>query len=312
VFEEVERLLLEESDSVITVMAYATRDTGGYFVADSREAKVRRYDRAGRLVWQRGRRGAGPGEYQDPRFIVRMESGRVVSGQSSGRVHVYDSDADSLLASFHVPLTRVTDAVRGGGDRIIVAGIPGSDFELPRLHLISLDDGSVEASFFSPFAQTPSRDAAIIGGFVRLDDHEGAVVSTWSLSDSIYIWQTRDDSVLIAYPLNSSHFRTLGAEAPGSSAGREAQQEWLASFDYISDVAWIAPNTVLIQYFTLNSSDTSRDWHLVIGDLLDNRRVDVRHTPEFLWADPRDGTAAFAVDPLNPGTWSIVRLREDW
>src|SRR5690606_29533630 len=83
--------ILEESDTALIVTPYVYPDgVDGYLVTDGRENQVRRYTTDGRLEWQFGRTGAGPGEFRDPRAAVRSPDGRILVGQFNGRFTILD------------------------------------------------------------------------------------------------------------------------------------------------------------------------------------------------------------------------------
>ena len=161
---------LDENASVINVSPEAFRDpAGGFLVADSREAQIRRYSGDGKLMWHAGRRGGGPhGEFQAPTAVVRLPSGEVAVFDRSERLVVFDSVGGAVLRTFRTPLpVRVR---RGRAERFQPAR--GRDRrrdrrEGPRLHVIDPATGLIRTQFFTPFAGSPYPAAATIAGWTR-------------------------------------------------------------------------------------------------------------------------------------------------
>lgn len=309
---------LHESDSVLNVVSYVHPDSDdGYLVADSREHRLRKYRPDGTLVWQFGREGDGPGEVRGPRVVRRLPDRSLLVGEMVQRFTVFDSLGTAPLAVHRTPFTRVEDAAVVGPDVVMISaiGAPGLEgIEGPRLHLWSPSTGEVASSFFAPLANTPVRDAGIIGGFVRLASRGDTVAATWSLADSVYLLTTRGERMAVA-PLRSRFFRTPAEPPPPRNAPPAEHMRWVASFDYIGGIWWLDPDVVVVQYFELEPGDSPMDmqrrWHLVVLPLRDGPVLEVRDAPELLHVEPRDGSFTF-VDPSAdaPNRWLSARLRD--
>jgi hypothetical protein len=290
---------LEESDTALTVIPHVSQDpAGGFFVADGRESQVRKYLEDGKLVWQTGGPGEGPGELRDPRVVLRLRDLGVVVAQYNRRITVFDSVGRSHVQTLSTSFRRLEDAAVIGRDSILVSAMTETDFEGPRLHILRLTTGQIEKSWFSPFVNSPVRDAAIMGGFSRLAVRGDTVAVAWSLADSVYLFDISGVR-LDALPLRSSFFRVPAEQPPSGDAGVDHQQQWLSSFDYIAGIWWASPETLAIRYFELIPEESmARRWHLILFSPGSLRTIDIRNSPRLLSVDAATGRFVFS----DPGT----------
>jgi len=312
VFEIVDTVHLEESDTVLNVIPYLSHDpTGGFLVADGRENRVRRYRPSGRLAWQTGGPGDGPGEFRDPRAALRLEDQRVLVAQYNQRITLFDSVGHTVLETFVTPFWRIEDVAVVGRDSILVSAMTEGGFEGSRLHIWRPSRGEIERSWFQPFVNTPVRDAAIIGGFSRVAVRGDTVAATWSLADSVFLF-TRSGERLRALPLSSSFFRLPSDEPPSPAADAIERAAWLGSFDYVAGVWWASAEVLAVRYFELLPDEAmARRWHLILLFPGSGRTIDVRNSPRLLSVDDATGTFVFS-DPGSeePNRWLMATLRQ--
>lgn len=309
VFVPVDTIALEEADTVINVISYVTPESDGYLIADGQEHKIRKYTRDGQLVWQTGQHGDGPGEFRNPRFLLRLKDRRLLAGQIEQRIALFDSLANHIT-THTTALHRIADATVLGSGQVVVSALIDADFESPRLHLIDPHDAGIIRSMFSPFQNTSIPDAAIIGGFARVAAFGDTIAATWSLADTVYLFNP-DGERIRAVPLGSKFFKTPQLDPPPASANEIEKAQWLASFNYIGGVGWLNSTTLLVLYFELLPEEAlGRRWHVVVLNGATGESIDIRDTPELLWTDPHSGIAAFR-DPQSeePNRWLIVRMR---
>lgn len=80
-------------DSTLQVVIHPVANERGVFLADLSARRITHIDHQARRVWQFGKSGAGPGEFQDPRDIRLDAAGRVwVLDPRNSRITVIDPD----------------------------------------------------------------------------------------------------------------------------------------------------------------------------------------------------------------------------
>jgi hypothetical protein len=311
VFTVVDTIRLFENDTVLNVLPSVFIDGESYVIADGREHRVRAYGADGGLIWQIGREGEGPGEFRDPRVGLRLQDGRFAVLQFNERLTVFDSLPREVLATYRTPFQRVETAAVMSNGMVVVSALLGTDFEAPRLHAWRIGAERPDTSFFSPFAETSIRDAAIIGGFVQFAVRNDTIAAIWSLSDSVYLF-SGDGRRLGSVPFRSRFFRTPDAEPPGPSAAPQEHVEWLASFNYASGVWWVTPQLLAVKYFDLLPREgMDRRWHLLLVPLdPDESAVEIRNV-EVLAVNPLNGDFVFPdTTSLEPNRWIFARLTD--
>lgn len=103
-FRRGERFVLEQSDSlpIVRMSGVDVAPDGRIAIGDGSEGIVRIHASTGRLLKIIGRRGDGPGEFQDPRFPKFDRTGRLhVADPQLRRISVFDTDG-RLLKSVSV------------------------------------------------------------------------------------------------------------------------------------------------------------------------------------------------------------------
>lgn len=83
----------------------AVRPDGGFYVSDGyRNTRVLRFDAQGHFLYQWGKPGKGPGEFDLPHGLALDRAGRVyVADRGNARVQVFDSTGH-FIADWHGPL----------------------------------------------------------------------------------------------------------------------------------------------------------------------------------------------------------------
>lgn len=99
-----ERIPLQQPDSalIVRVSGIDRRADGAIALGDASEGNVKLYSPSGRLLRVIGRKGQGPGEFQEPRFPRFGENHRLyVADGAGGRVSIFDS-AGTLLRTLQL------------------------------------------------------------------------------------------------------------------------------------------------------------------------------------------------------------------
>src|SRR5690606_29389879 len=187
-FAVVDTLRLEESDTTLIVTPYVYPDgVDGYLVTDGRENQVRRYTTDGRLEWQFGRTGAGPGEFRDPRAAVRLPDGRILVGQFNERFTILDDSGAVALRAFSTPFRRVEQVAMLKGGVALIAGVVGGNLEGAPLYGGVLDRAPVLYISLFPSCSASGSAAAIIGGVARSAPRGDTSVAAWAVAASLYV-----------------------------------------------------------------------------------------------------------------------------
>ncbi|HEU4561420.1 MAG TPA: 6-bladed beta-propeller [Longimicrobium sp.] len=151
-------LRLEENEAVINVSPRVTVDHGGGFlVADALEQQLRIYAPDGRLVRHFGRRGSGPGEFQNLSAAVRLSDGTILAGDFSGRLTRFDSTGTQVLRTDRSGLGPIYEMLTLGDSVVVIIGRKGGQMQSPLVHEWDLAPGRIRRSFFSAFPRLKVR-----------------------------------------------------------------------------------------------------------------------------------------------------------
>ncbi len=134
------------------------------FVVDSGDHKVRVYDAEGKSLFQMGRKGQGPGEFQQPSSVGFLADGRVLVGDSSNRrVHLFDEGGGFIR------VIKITNQPVG---HLLV--LPNQNFVLSRTGggMISIDMEKKKITRFNVFDLEGRR----IRGFGEFQTHENPLL----------------------------------------------------------------------------------------------------------------------------------------
>jgi hypothetical protein len=174
--EAVHAVGLEEN--LGSVLAGVVAEDGRVYVVDHVNAHVLAYSPEGRLLWRRGRKGAGPGEFQIPYRLAVGRDGRVyVYDHATGAVSVLSADGDfaarmQLPVRFHAVDSFLAHADGG----LLISGIVDDNRPAPAhgVHRFVIGDG--EIAHRGSFGPVPSaRDPFVLrywgaGAMARASD----------------------------------------------------------------------------------------------------------------------------------------------
>ena len=137
-------------------------NNGRWYLVDRPPTEVKVYDGAGAFLHRFGRSGEGPGEFSLIRYVLPIGEGVVAVLDDPSGLKFFDS-AGNLLREARLPFAPGGNgAVYADGLGFVIAAnapIPGRA-GLP-LHIVDLDDGSVDVSFGSLTGEYPFSD---VGG----------------------------------------------------------------------------------------------------------------------------------------------------
>lgn len=309
-------LRLEENEQVINVLPFVHEDSdGGFLIADYREAQIRRYNSDGSLDWHFGRKGQGPEEFRGPSLAVRVPAAGILVADLPSRLVLLDSAGSAVSSVLDVDLQRMERVALLDSSTVLISGLavdpraqPSLEMHTsaPRLHVLDVTTGVIERSFFIPFDGFDP-DLAVMAGSVAfaLLPNEGVVAAALP-KDSLYFFDAGGYRTSVVR-LPSRRFRAVKPLSPQDFRNPSKRRAWLEGWDSITDVFFVAPGTVLVQYRSI--SDGAPSWSLVGTSTDGTDRL-------FEWSDsPRllsviaDSLLVFE-DPnsLEPNRWSIASL----
>jgi hypothetical protein len=306
-------LALEESDEVLNVLPRVSVDPrGGFLVADEQESQVRRYGPDGKLLFRFGRRGGGPREFTFLHRALRLPGGEVLALDTYNRGALFDAAGDSLLRTLTFPVGPVHAAEVLDDTLLLLGGkLSGRGFADPdaRLHLWSLARDTLVRSFFTPAVRGRARTlAANTAGFVSTAVRGDTIAATFSLSDTVYLFDRRGRA-LGKVPVPFRGFRRLDEDAPlpGRNGGVVQAREWVGTFSLVSDLFWLADGTFVVQYQDREGPEPR--WRLLRMTRDGRRLFESRDTPRLLAADPASGSLYFVTPGSEtPNRWSRARF----
>lgn len=310
-FEWTAALALQEDRTSLSVLPMVSIDPrGGFLVADARESQVRRYAADGRLLWNAGRNGGGPGEFAAPARAVRLPAGDVIVADRNGRLTLFDSTAANVHGTWETKLRRVEEVLPLSDSMVLLSGMLEAQVDGPRLHLWKLGDTLPSHSFFSPTRNAVNRTAAGVAGWARASLRADTLAVTFSTSDTLYFF-TAAGTPLGQFPLSSAHFRRAPREAPQPTNNPAEQARWMSRFDLVEAPYWMADGSLLIAYQSIDPDQAlERIRHLLHVTRTGQRLFESRNGPRLLTVDP-SSQLAFFVDPSAevPNRWVAGRIR---
>src|SRR5690606_24952425 len=126
VLQLVDSFPLETGDSgIVRFSGFAARSNGGFYLADASQSQIFAFDNRGRQSAVLGRRGEGPGELLNPRFLS-VAGDTLWVGQSEGRVSVFVRA--SFVTEFRLDSTSfLSSLVRTEDGHFVGTILPGTN-----------------------------------------------------------------------------------------------------------------------------------------------------------------------------------------
>lgn len=299
-------LRLEENQAVINVSPRVTPEADGSFlVSDGKEQQVRFYASDGRLLGTFGRRGSGPGEFQNVTRAVRLNDRSILAADMVGGLTVFDSTGTRVLRTVRTGLGPIYEVQVLDDSVVAIVGRQGGQLQSPLVHEWNLETGRVSRSYF-PAPQGPpglSGEYALTG-FADLAARGDTLAVLFALQDTIHLF-LRGGRQIGVVPVAFRGFRRLH-EPLADNASPDGMRAWLESFSAATDVFWLNDGSFLVQYVDQERSDR-------LHSLLHMRRNgepswEVSHGPRLLAVAP-DGSLVFVKPGAEaPNQWSIATL----
>lgn len=302
-------LTLEETPEVLNVHMRVTIDPrGGFLIADAGEAQFREYDTDGALRGYFGARGDGPGEFRNPRAMVRLPAFGLLAFDRDRRAALFDPENGELVRSYATDFGPL-EAARSLGDSLVVVASPAMGDRLgPQIHLWDPADGQTVAGFFEPTVEEEMRPFVSMMALTVIDVRADTVAAVFSASDTIYLFD-EDGRALERFAFASAAFRPVRQPREDLAADPLAPIRWAGSFDVVSGLHWLPSGEFLIQYQTMDDEGgwLYRTLHVARDGSWLGEAVD---TPRLFTVEP-DGPTLYFENPQVgvPNEWVYGRLR---
>jgi hypothetical protein len=197
-------IVLEENDSVFVALVggFAVSSKGQLFISDRRNFNVIEFSPRGKIVRTFGRRGRGPGEFNDPGAIA-LDGDSILIVYGSPNLHAFDLQTGKLKWQ-RLPGAKMTQVLSTHRGRIIQNAVIGRDPSL-RVSLAAVrsahDSAEFGGPFPSPLGQAPHADQ--MWGYLQMTlwSADSVAVAITAASDWIFVGRfssLKYDSVRVA------------------------------------------------------------------------------------------------------------------
>ena len=296
VFTSGSPITLEEGPGVLTVSPLASLDStrGGFFVTDIKEHQVRAYDERGALRMYVGGTGMGDTTFQaPPMFAFRQHDDSVLTCDFRAMCSIVGTDG-TLKRQFAVTeLETVYGGVPiNGTSKILIAGRGKAGDQL--LHLWNATTGRVEQSFFKIPVRPDLEMTARFAGHVSVAVHAGRVAAVFALEPTVYVFDMVGN-LERQIPIESKGFRPIQKPAPLETGDRETISAWANTLSRVSDVFWLSPDRLVVQYYDLVGLRLR--WGVVGMTVTGQHLFEIMPSTKLMAVDPRTGALWFVAPP---------------
>ncbi len=291
-FVVVDSLVLEESETVVTVRPEVSLDLGGGFlVADSREHQVRVYSPTGELEQVFGVGTERVDSIRRPYDAVRMTNGDILVGNVLGPITVIPKRPTDPSWFIPSPLRTVRNFEMLTERDVLFVG-PDSAPAAASLHIWDSSRREIVKSFFPP-PQHLDQGVTVTFPSVRTAIKGNLLAAVYTLSDTLVLFDLAGTEISrIRIPIDPFIAPTGPLPQVATPAERQA---WVNQFTHIMSVFWIEDDQLIVQW--AKGTGLGVDWGLVQVDTTGRRVWAVAPAPrllavrndEFFFQDPRAG-----------------------
>lgn len=299
-------LTLKERDDVINVSPLVQLEPdGGYLIADSREAQIRRYTGGGELLAHFGQPGSGPGEFNRLAVALRTGSSEILAVDMGGRLTLF-GEAGEVLRTQQTPVAPIFSA-KLLPDAPVVALTGRLDGSPHLVHLWNYRTGVLEHSLYPlPEHAEELEGAYAFTGFASIAVRGDEIAVLFSLGSSLDVYG-RDGTLRRRIRIPYQHFRRLSEPLPAQGSPAEFAR-WNESYSTASQVFWTVDGgreSFWIQYFDTEGAELK--WRLLRMDGTGMRIFDRLDTPRLLSASDDGSVLVFErPDGSAPNEWRLA------
>ena len=177
----------QDSVPLVRVSGVYWARNGRIVIADVSEANVKIYGPTGRLIRVVGRKGQGPGEFQEPRYPLLNEgTGELIVGEANGFISIFDS-LGRITNKFRLSVSGISSLNRSPSGNYLVTGWPAA-----KGVVIEFDANGTERHRYLKRTEPPAPAQ-------RNDPRWNSVTQYWSvlLGEKAYVASTVSDSLWV-------------------------------------------------------------------------------------------------------------------
>jgi hypothetical protein len=283
----------------------------GFLVADGGQSQIRAYSDSAQLLWSVGRAGGGPSEFQQLRSVARTPQGQVVALDNTGKVSIF-GPSGTLVRTAPTGLSPAYNSWLLNDTTLLISGRFTGNSNSPLLHVWSLNQNRILASFFNVPAHDPAYDeayrfsgwanAAVLG--------RDSIAVVFPLADTLYLYHSSGREIG-KFKLPLDNFRRLSSPGPKDDAP-ESSIEWRQSYTRISQVFRSPDGSIYVQYFNLKGLEPAWGFSRMFLDR-DHlyKRFEIQNTNRLLGVSPKDSMLYFLrADLLESTVWSLAHVSQ--
>lgn len=265
------------------------------------------YNSSGKLINRFGSRGQGPGDFEYPTSSIRVEDGRILVSEFSGKMSLFSSDGDSLIEIFDTKVLPLTSIIEIGKNKILLAGnsVEKRDSSY-LLHIYDISNQKVDKSFLKlPFDH---RDYAQVfrmsAQLVVATNFGNKIAAAVTPFKKIYFFSTNGD-LEKSFQLGLNKFTE--PEKTTNSFTSDQIFEYTSTFSMIERLFFLPKEELfLISYSRVtevdvkNPSDRIMEYSLACFDKEGRILFELNDTPELLTVDLKNSYLFFRGHAQDP------------
>lgn len=302
-------------DDTFNIVDLEVGGDGRLYVADKSQAQIRIFDANGDLLHAVGRKGRGPGEFQEPRAVALHQSEQIFAVRDNdGRVSLFSRDGiyqqsfivPGILPSGSSSMTFVRDSL------LAIGGFkPESMYDGDVIHLYTTD-GELVSSFVGRTKKAKSLNVTVTVG-VGFDLYRNRLYTIQPVDYAISVYALDGERIetIRVSPL-PDHFRPPSSPQPNPMEDQGGAIQWARDSDALRQLFVVSETLLLVTVQKRNGKDISYRM-----DIINRNEGRVVHSrPVEGWvvnADSERGWVYVANAQEGAPTTSLKAYRvEDW
>ena len=235
--------------------------TDGFFFSDITNHFVGIFDSSGYPTKYIGRRGRGPGEFENPKSVARANNGTIYVAELNGRISAFDGETGAFLDMLLFDFTQIHEIINYKENYLIVSGKRKSqitdDWRFKHLHVIDLESKKIIHSFFSE----PLFEDYLIPVVMTLHN---SILSLEIIDDKIFVMHGLVTDLYV-YDSKFNHIDTIPIDFPNhrsiSNLSRKDATNLISAlkgFTLINTLVSIDADHALIQLVDVNEINLTK------------------------------------------------------
>ncbi|MEP1307705.1 MAG: 6-bladed beta-propeller [Balneola sp.] len=271
-----------------------------FIVTDFALQQVSLFNKKGTLLKNISRTGRGPGEFERPTSSIRLKNGNLVVAEFSGEINIFNSNGDSLLASYSTPVFPLSSIKKVSNNEIILIGRMQKDRNHNLLHKYNFSKKQVTKSFFPLPLNNDlySRILFNIGELCVADLNSEFIVTAATPLNTVYVFSL-DGSLIKKLQVDTDLFIPI-KETDKIHPSKYAS--YLSSFSTISNII-LKEDSILLQYAKYDIKNTRSPlsgseikYHLAKIDFNGNLLSEIENVTKLFSINPNSSNLIFSKD----------------